>query len=155
MADLTLIRSLIYSGKWSTAYAAAAGDPVALEYIRAHARDAQTQALRQRSDDACGAARAHLHSDGDSPGDDDGDARWSGAAGWSGTTDHRGDGRGCGNHERGDGRCDGDGFGDGDGHYYDARLGYGDHSGDGSGRGDDVCSSAAARRGGDPQNPPR
>lgn len=38
MTDLAHIRHLIHSKRWSTARAAASGDVVALEYVRAHAK---------------------------------------------------------------------------------------------------------------------
>lgn len=97
MVDLAHIRHLVHDAKWSTARAAASGDGVALEYVRAHARRAGVV--------ECGAGSARREQPMRGTGDGDGavgggDGGREGApcniAGWETALGSGGDGFGGG-----------------------------------------------------------
>lgn len=135
MNDLSYIRHLVFSGKWSTARAEAAGDIAALAYVREHTARAAAEASEGFMD--------HVW------------VRFHGCGGGYGSQDFCGDGVGFGEganphygelHGRGGGGGDGRYWADGggDGHGDGDVCGYGDE-GDGFGDGGD---SADGRGGG-------
>lgn len=102
---LEIIRDMIYSGKWSTARAAASGCPVAFEYVREYVSNVEPLVSGCFEDamygDGCGDGDGFS---GDGYGYVSGDG---GGGGFSGIVNGDGDGDGNG---YGDG--DGDGYGD-------------------------------------------
>lgn len=112
MTDFAFIRALVHARRWSTARAEAASDPIALEYVRAHAARAGVAPTLPVFEDTCrgDGAGDRVGQPSFDPRNEDGDL--------PSLRGFRGDGSGD---------CDGEPTGDGD------RAGWSDGNGAGVG----------------------